>query len=115
MSKDYRVEGDVMAESEKTPAWDIFNRLERLEEKMLEQVDKTDVELTHTQKDTVILARTSFLMAYWYHAENSVNPRQEIPDWVKLLSDQGLNKDTTNILIPMMSSICGIVEEGKKS
>lgn len=85
--------------AEERPEWDIFERLEKLEE------------LKPTAEDAAILATFGFTLGFHSLARQSRNPRKLKDDWIAFLKRKGLSAEAREVLEEWLLAICKIIEE----
>jgi len=106
-----------------TPEWDIFGRIEELEDITLElagafeSAGKPDAESTPGEaaaalpRDTIILAQNAFILGFRALVALSSRPRKMKDRWVGFLKKQGLSKEVLNSLEEWMVAICDAIEK----
>lgn len=79
--------------------WDIFERLEKLEE------------LKPTAEDAAILATFGFTLGFYSIAARSSNPRKLKDVWITFLRQKGLSVESLRVLEEWLLNICKLIEE----
>jgi len=85
--------------AEKIPEWDIFERLEKLEE------------LKPTAEDAATLAIFSFTLGFYSVAARRSNPRQLKDVWITFLRRKNLSVQSLRVLEEWLLALCKLIEE----
>ncbi|MBA7596787.1 hypothetical protein ES703_03776 [subsurface metagenome] len=88
--------------AEERPEWDIFERLEKLEEIKL------------TAQDAAILATFGFSLAFYAIARQYSNPRELKDVWIAFLKRKDLSTKARETLEEWLLAICKRIEERRK-